>query len=73
MPRFLDVFIPRDRREEGKRTYAPQVLMSLEDVKIVKGIEAAERSGSDARSESLSDGVVQEAKDVDDVKDDVVR
>ncbi|KAI7626703.1 hypothetical protein KC346_g1127 [Hortaea werneckii] len=47
MPNSLDILIPVDRRGEGDRTYAPQVLLGKEDSRISQGLEYSGHSGSE--------------------------
>ncbi|KAI7463306.1 SNF-domain-containing protein [Hortaea werneckii] len=47
MPKSLDILIPVDRRGEGDRTYAPQVLLGKEDSRISEGLEYSGHSGSE--------------------------
>lgn len=51
-PRFFNPLVPKKRREEGDRAYAPQVLCGLDDIRVSEGIEAG---GSDSEGRS-SDG-----------------
>lgn len=51
-PDALAFLIPPERREEGDRAYAPQILCGLDDIRVSRGLEV----GSDDRS-SESDGL----------------
>lgn len=37
-PRTMDVFVPKERRPEGVRHYAPQVVVGLDDPNLVSGV-----------------------------------
>ncbi|KAK5171227.1 uncharacterized protein LTR77_004371 [Saxophila tyrrhenica] len=51
LPRFLDVLVPVERRAEGDRAYAPQVLLGAEDLRVSNGIETGTSSGLDSGSD----------------------
>ncbi|KAI7554549.1 SNF-domain-containing protein [Hortaea werneckii] len=61
MPKSLDILIPVDRRGEGNRTYAPQVLLGKEDSRISEGLEYSAHSGSEEagtpKEKALGDSV----------------
>ncbi|RMX80491.1 hypothetical protein D0869_07514 [Hortaea werneckii] len=61
MPKSLDILIPVDRRGEGNRTYAPQVLLGKEDSRISEGLEYSGHSGSEEagtpKEKALGDSV----------------
>jgi hypothetical protein len=40
-PRWMDPLVPGARREEGNRTYAPMVVLGVDDLRVVTGREAA--------------------------------
>ena len=46
LPQWLSPIIPRERKDEGDRGYAPQVVLGAGDVRLTRGVEA-NGSGSD--------------------------
>lgn len=42
-PRWMAPLIPSERREEGNRSYAPQVILGSEDIRVSVGVEAGSR------------------------------
>ena len=50
VPRSMDILVPINRREEGVRAYAPQVLCGLDDIRVSEGVEAGS-SERDSKSE----------------------
>lgn len=42
-PRWMSPLIPSERREEGNRSYAPQVILGSEDIRVSVGVEAGSR------------------------------
>lgn len=55
-PSALAFLVPPERRAEGDRAYAPQVLCGLDDIRVHSGLEVGEGRSSD------SDGLPQEEK-----------
>lgn len=49
-PRFFDVFVPVDRRDDGVREYAPNVTEGLLDAEAIERSESG--SGDEKRSSS---------------------
>lgn len=41
-PRAMDVFVPKERRPEGVRRYAPQVVVGVDDPNLVSGVQAGD-------------------------------
>lgn len=38
-PRWIDPLVPTERRNEGDRSYAPQVTLGVDDVRVASGVE----------------------------------
>lgn len=45
IPRWVDPLIPTERRNEGDRSYAPQVTLGVDDVRVASGVEVGRTSG----------------------------
>ena len=52
LPRFLNILVPIERRGEGTRTYAPQVILGSDDIRISRGVENGDRDSSGLESGS---------------------
>ena len=52
IPASLNTFIPVNRREEGRRAYAPQVLCGMDDIRVTEGIEAGSPEGRSSDSDN---------------------
>ena len=49
------MLVPTERRGEGKRTYAPQVILGSNDIRVSAGVEEGGSSGLDSGSDKESD------------------
>ncbi|KAL8870247.1 MAG: hypothetical protein Q9174_003664 [Haloplaca sp. 1 TL-2023] len=52
LPRFLKVLVPTERRSEGKRSYAPNVILGSNDIRVSAGVE---EGGQGSEGDSGSD------------------
>ncbi|KAL8657883.1 MAG: hypothetical protein Q9226_001480 [Calogaya cf. arnoldii] len=57
LPRFLSILVPKERRGEGERTYAPQVILGSDDLRVSQGVENGDQdsSGLDSGSDKAYD------------------
>lgn len=46
LPRWIDPLVPAERRSEGDRAYAPQVILGVNDVRVATRVEAGLNSPS---------------------------
>ncbi|KAI4272139.1 MAG: hypothetical protein LQ337_005508 [Flavoplaca oasis] len=52
LPRFLNILVPTERRGEGTRTYAPQVILGSDDIRVSRGVENGDQDSSGLESGS---------------------
>lgn len=45
IPRWTNPLIPFERRAEGDRSYAPQVIWGLDDIRVSVGVETGSGDG----------------------------
>ncbi|KAF7192485.1 Sodium- and chloride-dependent GABA transporter 1 [Pseudocercospora fuligena] len=50
-PRWVDPLIPTERLKEGDRSYAPQVVLGAEDIRVTVGLEEGSRGESSGEDE----------------------
>merc|ERR1711939_912327 len=65
-PRAMDIFVPAERRPEGTRKYAPQILIGVDDPNLVRGVGAQDEEGGLQRSQTSEEA--QEVKGKDEPK-----
>lgn len=66
----MDPLIPSRRQEEGSRSYAPQVVLGVDDIRLSDGVEAGSGSDSDAvQDEKITDKAQPDKDHDDDVAD----
>jgi len=65
-PRAMDIFVPAERRPEGIRKYAPQILIGVDDPNLVRGVGAQDEEGGLQRSQTSEEA--QEVKGKDEPK-----
>lgn len=53
IPRWIDPLIPSERREEGVRSYAPQVILGVDDVRVSTGVEIGRVSDENEYGEKV--------------------
>lgn len=63
LPRFLDILVSKERRGEGTRAYAPQVILGSNDLRISQGIENGDQSsGLDSGSDKAFDSKAEKVE-----------
>ncbi|KAF2725578.1 SNF-domain-containing protein [Polychaeton citri CBS 116435] len=63
VPRFLDIFVPKNRMDEGQKTYAPQVTMGQGQMRVCEGLEAGDSSSDMAKEKEGDENFVMEERE----------